>query len=91
MNEEYEVVGEPHKRKPFKGVLESRKFWSLVIGLVSLLLVHFGYDELDVDLWVMGIVALLGLYSGSVALEDGLSRLGGLLVALGGKKDPDDR
>jgi hypothetical protein len=64
------------KEKALKGVLESRKFWSCIVGALALVLIHFGIAEIDVNVWVTAIITLVGIYTGSISLEDGLSRLG---------------
>lgn len=55
-------------------VLKSRKFWASLIGLVSVLLVAFGLPELPDETLIEAITTIVGIYVGSVALEDGLSR-----------------
>jgi len=58
-----------------KGLLVSRKFWSLVTALVA---VAAGYFTGEVAIWqaVQAVVAALAVYTGSVALEDGLKNRG---------------
>lgn len=54
-------------------VLRSRKFWASIVGLVSVLLVAFGLPELPDETLINAIVTIIGIYVGSVAVEDGLS------------------
>ena len=58
----------------FVGLLKSRKFWASFIGLAGVLVLHFTGADLPVDTLVDAIVAIVGLFTVSVALEDGLSR-----------------
>lgn len=55
-------------------LLQSRKFWASLIGLVSVLFVAFGMPELPDEVMIDAIVKIIGVYVGSVAVEDGLSR-----------------
>lgn len=56
-------------------LLQSRKFWALVIALVA---IAAGFAQGEVSEWqaIQAAVAALAAYSTGVALEDGLSRRG---------------
>lgn len=55
-------------------VLQSRKFWSAVVGLIAILYMSLvNGAELDPDTVVTAIMGIVGAYMGSVALEDGLT------------------
>ena len=55
-------------------VLQSRKFWSAVVGLAAILYMSLvNGAELDPDTVVTAIMGIVGAYMGSVALEDGLT------------------
>lgn len=58
----------------FVSLLKSRKFWASLLGLSGVLTLHFTGTELPVETLVNAIVAIVGLFTVSVALEDGLSR-----------------
>lgn len=55
-------------------VLTSRKFWASVLGVVSVIGLALGYDELPADQAADLIVKIIAVYVGSIAVEDGLSR-----------------
>lgn len=58
----------------FVALLKSRKFWASFIGLGGVLTLHFTGSDLPVETLVNAIVAIIGLFTVSTALEDGLSR-----------------
>lgn len=60
-------------------VLQSRKVWAGVIGLVTTLSL-WGLGEIDGPRAIEAIGWVLGIFIGSVALEDGMTRLFGTLA-----------
>ena len=54
-------------------LLQSRKFWTLVIALLTTVSAY-ATGELSVWQALIAAVSALSVYSGAVALEDGLSR-----------------
>ena len=58
----------------FVALLKSRKFWASFLGLAGVLTLHFAGVGLPVDVLVDAIVVIIGLFTVSTALEDGLSR-----------------
>ena len=56
-------------------VLQSRKFWSAVVGLVAIVYVAWAKgDTLDPDTIVNAILGIVAAYMGATALEDGMSK-----------------
>lgn len=52
--------------------LQSRKFWTAVVGLISILVYAWQSGEaVDPEVIVTAIMAIVGAYIGSVAYEDG--------------------
>lgn len=60
-------------------VVQSRKVWAGVIGLVTTGLL-WGLGEIDGTRAVEALSWVLGIFIGSVALEDGMTRFFGTLV-----------
>lgn len=62
---------------PIYYVLQSRKFWSAVVGLLAILYVawHSGV-ALDPNTVVNAIMGIVAAYMGATALEDGLTNHG---------------
>ncbi len=55
-------------------VLQSRKFWSAVIGLVAIFYTAYqSGGNVDPDTLVNAIMGIVAAYMGATALEDGLS------------------
>jgi len=54
-------------------ILQSRKLWASVIGLVLVLVASWGQDPFPTDTIITAIVAVVAAYVASTALEDGLS------------------
>lgn len=52
-------------------VLQSRKFWAAIIGLVLILVTTWGQDPYPVDAVTTAIMGVVGAYMASVAWEDG--------------------
>lgn len=52
-------------------VLQSRKFWSAVIGLILILVTTWGQDPYPTEAVVTAIMGVVGAYIASVAYEDG--------------------
>jgi hypothetical protein len=61
-------------------VMESRKVWAGVLGLVVTLALWW-LGEIDGARAVEALTWVLGIFIGSVALEDGLTRFFGTLAA----------
>jgi hypothetical protein len=56
------------------GVLTSRKAWAAIIGIGLTLGIDY-FQGVDPE-WIVGAITLIvGVYTGSVALEDGLTGL----------------
>lgn len=56
-------------------VLQSRKFWATLIGLILMVVTAIANKQpIDVNTLVNGIVVLVGIYVGATALEDGLTK-----------------
>ena len=53
------------------GVLQSRKFWAALIGLILILITTWGQDPYPTDAVVTAIMGVVGAYVASVAWEDG--------------------
>ena len=60
-------------------VMASRKVWAGVLGLVTTLVLWW-LGEIDGTRAVEAMTWVLGIFIGSVALEDGMTRLFGTLV-----------
>ena len=54
-------------------VLQSRKFWSAVIGLVLILVTAWQQDPFPTEAVVTAILGIVAAYIGATALEDGLT------------------
>lgn len=52
-------------------VLQSRKFWSAMIGLILILVTTWGQDPYPTEAVVTAIMGVVGAYMASVAWEDG--------------------
>lgn len=57
-------------------VFRSRKFWAALIGLVAVLYTAYTQQDLPTEDLVNAIMTIIGVYIGSVAVEDGLSNQG---------------
>jgi hypothetical protein len=69
------VAGAALKLHPkLVGVLESRKAWAGAIGMVTTLTL-WSMGEVSGERAVEALMWILGIFIGSVALEDGMSRL----------------
>ena len=66
-------------------VLRSRKFWATWIGVV-LLAVLWWFAGVEPETVATLAAVLVGVYTGSVALEDGLQTLGRSLAELLGQR-----
>lgn len=55
----------------FVWVLQSRKFWAALIGLVLILVTTWGQDPYPTDAVVTAIMGVVGAYVAAVAWEDG--------------------
>lgn len=64
----------PNETPKLYYVLQSRKFWSAVVGLIAIVYVawHSG-TALDPDTVVNAILGIVAAYMGATALEDGMS------------------
>lgn len=64
----------PNETPKLYFVLQSRKFWSAVVGFAAIIYVawHSG-AALDPDTVVNAILGIVAAYMGSTALEDGMS------------------
>lgn len=54
-------------------LLQSRKLWASVIGLVLVLVASVGQNPFPTDSVITAIVAVVAAYVGATALEDGLT------------------
>jgi hypothetical protein len=54
-------------------ILQSRKLWASVIGLVLVLVASWGQDPFPTETIITAIVAVVAAYVGATALEDGLT------------------
>lgn len=57
-----------------KGLLESRKFWLAVFGIVQAVVLH--YLNVPEEIW-QSIAGLVAVLIGSIALEDAGAKAGG--------------
>ncbi len=57
-------------------VFRSRKFWAALIGLIAVLYTAYTQQDLPTEDLVNAIMTIIGVYIGSVAVEDGLSKQG---------------
>jgi hypothetical protein len=57
-------------------VFRSRKFWAALIGLIAVLYTAYMQQDLPTEDLVNAIMTIIGVYIGSVAVEDGLSKQG---------------
>jgi hypothetical protein len=59
---------------PLYYVLQSRKFWATTIGLVLLIATAIiNHQAIDPNALVNGIMILVSVYVGAIAVEDGLT------------------
>lgn len=58
----------------FFALLRSRKFWASFVGLIAVFVLYLTGVDLPVEVLVDAIVVIIGLFTVSTALEDGLSR-----------------
>jgi hypothetical protein len=42
--------------------------------------IHFGLGDIQPEVWVGGVLVIVGMYTGTVSLEDGLTRLAEALI-----------
>lgn len=57
-----------------KGLLESRKFWLAVFGIVQAVVLH--YLNVPEEIW-QSIAGLVAVLIGSIAVEDAALKVGG--------------
>lgn len=55
-------------------LLKSRKFWATLIGLITIM-GYGNYHGVPPEKIVDAIMVLVGIFTGSVAVEDGLSNM----------------
>lgn len=55
-------------------VLQSRKWWSAVIGLILILVTAWNQHPFPTDAVVTAVMGVVAAYMASVALEDGLTK-----------------
>lgn len=53
-------------------VLKSRKFWATVLGVASVLVLHFGGAGLPLEAVADALKWLVGVFVAATAIEDGL-------------------
>lgn len=58
-------------------LLRSRKFWLSLVGLISVVWVALGNDELPVESLVDAIVTIVGVLVAAIAVEDTAAKLRG--------------
>lgn len=62
------------KQSPFLSMLQSRKAWATLIGLILMVIAAIANKQpIDPDTLINGIMVLVGVYVGAVAIEDGMS------------------
>lgn len=62
------------QHSPFYYMLQSRKFWATGVGLILIIVTAIiNRQSIDPDTLVNGIMALVGIYVGSIAVEDGMT------------------
>lgn len=76
---EHERVQEFEVPPKLQQVLQSRKVWAGILGL-AITLTLWGLGEIDGPRAIEAIGWVLGIFIGSVALEDGMTRLFGTLA-----------
>lgn len=65
----------PNEKPSILYALQSRKFWSAVVGLVAILYMAWVNDAaLDPDTIVNAILGIVAAYMASVAFEDGMAK-----------------
>ena len=80
MNEQEQAAGSQVKVPPkIEQVIASRKVWAGAIGLVATVVLWW-LGEIDGARAVEAMTWVLGIFIGSVALEDGMTRLFGTLA-----------
>jgi len=64
----------PNQHSPFYYMLQSRKAWATLIGLILMVITAvINRQAIDPNTLVNGIMALVGIYVGSIAIEDGMT------------------
>lgn len=53
-------------------LIRSRKFWASLVGLAAVLILHFTGQDIPTETIVDAIVAIIAVFVGATALEDGL-------------------
>ena len=64
----------PSQPSKIDQLLQSRKFWAGTIAILMTVALY-AMGELTADQFAMSLTWVAGIYIGSVAVEDGLSRL----------------